>query len=845
MIARSLPTYPVPFIGRGEELKQIAALLSDPTCHLLTLVGPGGIGKTRLALEVARSMTLADGICFVDLQPVNASQVLITAIANALNILLSSPEDPRAQILSYLSTNKMLLLLDNFEQLLDGIDLLSDILRIAPDVKLLVTSREALNLQEEWLWHVGGLQVPDHDTIINIESYSAVQLFAECARRTRHTFQLSGQEKPVTRICQLVEGLPLALELAAGWTNVLSCAEIADEIQRELHFLTTNKRNALERHQSMQVVFDHSWRLLTQDERAVFARLSVFRGGFRREAAERVANASLVVLAGLVDKSFLWLSAAGRYEIHELTRQYGEERLETVPGEKQEAHFRHCAYYAGFLHQHQLTLRGPQQATALDEIGEELDNARVCWEWAVEHDLSHEIHQSMHSLYVFCHIRMQAAEGERLFDLAIKRFEQEDSAILAYLSLARIQLYWFNGKSIDHNQFLRAIRLARTFWIEDQIALPLRAYFWVRNDPKVKAHFDDRQYEQVCRDFLEIFRTHAQPWGAAYMLFCLGDISRWHGQLEEADSYFRQSMNDFLLMGDRWGSCWSSMGLAWVTEASEHYHEALYLWEQHQEVCAEVGDRGGVVYALANEARITGKLQDTHAAKFYICQAINAHLGSGSQFAHLDEVLRSLIAVFVSENKYERAAELSSFLRQQANSASAQDVREAAHQALASLARKLPPEVYRQALERGKTLHLRLILEQLFDEVAGYTPPAYSTLTGREHETAANQRQANRSLEEPPAEHRLELLREHRAGENNPSTQIKPSLADPLTPRELEILQHMSAGLTNREIAEHLVIGVGTVKKHISHIYGKLGTSDRIKAILQARALDLLPSSTP
>ncbi|MBC7809827.1 MAG: AAA family ATPase, partial [Burkholderiales bacterium] len=491
----NLPSQTMPFIGRGDEITAIAQRLTDHTCGLLTLVGPGGIGKTRLALEVANTIAetpiVVDGVHFVDLQPISSGDLLVVAMAHAVGVLLSGSEDPRSQLLSYLNGRKTLLLLDNFEQLLGNVDLLADILKIAPDIKLLVTSREALNIQEEWVWQVGGLQVPDHQHGQSIESYSAVQLFVERAHRTRKDFALTGQELPITRTCQLVEGMPLALELAASWTKALSCTEIADEIQRSLDFLTTNTRNMPERHRSMQAVFDHSWRLLTQAERESFPRLSVFRGGFRREAAKQVAGASLAILAGLVDKSFLRLSASGRYEVHELMRQYGDEHLNAVTDAKEDAQHCHCVYYASFLHQRQVTLRGPQQAFALDEIEDELDNVRLSWQWAVEHGMADAIHQSMHSFYVFCHIRAQAAEGERLFDLAFKRFEHEDSAMLAYIILARLILAWFNGRQGQANDYPKAIQLAYTYWFSDEIAILLRSS-WNIMQPTPSNPYEDQ-----------------------------------------------------------------------------------------------------------------------------------------------------------------------------------------------------------------------------------------------------------------------------------------------------------------------------------------------------------------
>lgn len=796
-----LPSYPTPFIGRDDDIAAIAQRLRDSHCRLLTLVGPGGIGKTRLAVEAARHLCdtdidaplFPDDICFVDLQPVNTGEVLITTISNALGLLLSGPQDPHDQLLNYLSTHQMLLLLDNFEQLLDEVGLLADILKIASGLKLLVTSREALNIQEEWLWQVEGLQVPDHQPGAGIESYSAVRLFAERARRTRQNFMLTGQETPVTRICQLVDGMPLALELAAGWTKALSCAEIAHEIQRGLNVLTTNLRNAPERHRSMQAVFDHSWHLLTEAERQVFPRLSVFRGGFRREAAEQVAGASLAVLAGLVDKSFLRLSAAGRYEIHELTRQYGEEYLDALPNAKNETLNHYCVYYAGFLHQREIALRGPAQAAALDEIEAELDNIRESWQWAVEHDMAHEIHQSMHSLFVFCHIRAKAVEGERLFDLAVKRFEHEDSATLAYLLLARTWLAWFNGRIIGVEEFPKAVRLAYATWTDDKIVMPLRSYVYLRHELALNNIFDIEQYEQICRDFLERFRARDQHWGVAWMLFCLGEIFLFNKKLDEAEQYFRESQHNFLQIADRWASCWSSMGLVLVLEMSERYREAQQLWQEHWGICSEVGDWGGTVHAPAEKARIAWKQKDYNAARFFIVQAIKSYLEAGSHLSCLDDVFRSLIRVFVSEDRHERAAELVSFLRQEADSALAPAIALEAHQMLASLAQQLSPDVYQQAVERGKGLHLRTILEQLHEELAGYAPPLPRTF-----------------------------------------------LPDSLTERELEVLRRLADGHSNRQIARDLFLTLNTVKSHVHHLFGKLGVASRTQAVARARELGLL-----
>ncbi|NIN64081.1 MAG: SARP family transcriptional regulator, partial [Anaerolineae bacterium] len=295
----NLPPAPTPFVGREEELAELAELLANPDCRLVTLFGPGGIGKTRLALQVAADQVgaFAHGVYFVPLASVSTPEFILPTMANVLNLYFDGKPDPEEQLLNYLRQKEMLLVLDNLEHILEGSALLAKVLWHAPGVVLLATSRERVNLQEEWVYEIEGLTYPKDQASEEIESYSAVELFVQAARRIQRKFTLVEQVHPsVIRICQMVEGMPLGVELAAAWVPVRSCEEIAGEIERNLDILSTSLRNVPKRHRSLRAAFDHSWNLLSEQEREVFRQLSVFRGGFQAAAAEKVAGAPLPVL---------------------------------------------------------------------------------------------------------------------------------------------------------------------------------------------------------------------------------------------------------------------------------------------------------------------------------------------------------------------------------------------------------------------------------------------------------------------------------------------------------------------------------------------------------------------
>lgn len=424
----NLPTPATPLIGREQELAEIQRLLLDPACRLLTLTGEGGAGKTRLALEAGRRCAsladapFGDGVCFTALAAVRAAEHILPSLAAATGFTFYGATDPARQVLAFLRDKQMLLILDNLEHLLAAAPLLAEMLAHAPGVKWLITSRQRLRLQSEWVFELQGLTYPVDAPALaeeNLEIYSAITLFIQAARRSDRAFRLTPHNRAaVLRICQLVQGLPLGIELAASWMRTLPPPDIAQEIERDLNFLALSAPDLPERHRSLRAVFDHSWELLSAEEQAALARLAIFRGGFRREAAAAVAEVTLPILTGLVEKSLIH-HRQGRYDFHELTRQYALAQLRADAQAESAARDRHSAYFFALLHARETHLRDGRQREALDELAAEIDNLRGAWEWTLAQKRLHHLRQAATSLMVYHELRNHFHEGEALFRRAL------------------------------------------------------------------------------------------------------------------------------------------------------------------------------------------------------------------------------------------------------------------------------------------------------------------------------------------------------------------------------------------------------------------------------------------
>ncbi|MBN2007114.1 MAG: NACHT domain-containing protein [Anaerolineae bacterium] len=402
-----LPARLTPFLGREAERAAIAFLLcSTPTCRLVTLVGPGGIGKTRLALQVAEELAsgcshgtvFPHGVAFVGLDSVDFPEYLVPTILESLPFAPRHEEPTLDALLTYLRDKSLLLLLDSFDNLLGHTDMLVSILQTAPQVKLLVTSQEPLYLQGEWLVKVTGIEYPSENAK-HVQDYHAVQLFLQAARRVSPDFAPAVEDWPwIGRICRLVDGMPLGIELAATWTRMLSCREIALRIEDNLEFLSTSLRNVPPRHRSLRAVFEHTWSLLSPEERRVFQQISVFVGGFCEEAATQVVRAPLTVLLSLVDRGLLHRQASGRYNRHPLLWGYAAEKLAADPLSQNIVRDRHSAYYTAFLKE-KLSQLGYNPTATLAIIEADIENIRAALQWSIRHPQSTEADQTLEQLY--------------------------------------------------------------------------------------------------------------------------------------------------------------------------------------------------------------------------------------------------------------------------------------------------------------------------------------------------------------------------------------------------------------------------------------------------------------
>ena len=601
----NLPHPTTSFVGRQTELDMIFDRLSQPDCRLVNIVGPGGMGKTRLALQAARLLAqqtrpaFGDGVFMASLATVPTIEQMPLALAGAVGLPLSGAKTAFDQLVRYLHSKKLLLLLDNFEHLVEGAPLLADLLQAVSQVKVLVTSRIRLNLYEEWLIDLAGLDAPDPAIpLAQALNYNAVQLFLQRARQTKPNFSLTATNgAAVGRICQTLEGMPLAIELAAAWVRSHPCQDIAHQIQHNLDFLSTSLRNIPERQRSLRAAFEHSWQLLDLPEQTAFARLSVFRGGFTAEAAWVVAHVSAQTLASLVAKSLLQQNRGSRYDVHELLRQFGAEKL---AGDSTCA-AAHADYFAGVLQQQELAFINGD-AAAHDRVAVEMDNIRTAWQWAATNPDGGVLDRLLGTLAAWCEVQGWFQEGRTWLTEAIAAVEpastEDEVLLLGRLEEALARFHDHLGQyEAAQTHAERSLDCFRHAEAPAAIAGAQAVLGFA-----LSALGDNLTAQTMLQDSLQLFEQLDHQRGQAEVFYYLSFIATGLGDTIQGLMCVEKSLALYQALGDERNTARGLFLLGNYQIGAGQFAQALAYYERSKALHQQLGHRVGVADCLKNEA---------------------------------------------------------------------------------------------------------------------------------------------------------------------------------------------------------------------------------------------------
>jgi|GEM_PF-1229014 len=569
-IKNNLPPQDTPFVGREAEIEELVNLLNNPDIRLMTILAPGGMGKTRTAIEVASHFTqpdtatdsiqFSDGVYFVDLAPLTSADGIVSAIATAINLNVEQSNlTQKQEVFAFLQAKQILLVFDNFEHVLDGASIITELQHSAPAVQFIVTSRQRLGLGTETVFHLSGLDFPNWETPEDALNYAAVKLFMNSASRAQPSFELTVDNLDyVARICRLVQGMPLGIVLSAAWLAMLTPAEIADELEQSIDILSDEQGEHPERQQSIRAVMEYSWQMMSVSEQAVFMKLSVFRGGFDREAAQAVADANLRVLMSLVNKSLLKRERdSGRYMIHELLRQYAEEQLSTS-GQMSDTRTAHAEHYSHFVDKQVPRLKGEAQLEAIHQIETDYDNCYAGWMWAVKQKNADIIDRMIEGLYLYYMLYIRLEAGFALFSKA------------------------------------------RDVWDATQPDTPLIAG---RLNLRLTGAHDHSDRPQAERS-LEIAEQHGNT---AEIAFCKGEVGRKWGhanastveEREHGVSMMQESLEMFHALGDRYYEAIVLDDIGWAQEYLGGFNARQPYAAESIEIRKASGDMLGYAYALS------------------------------------------------------------------------------------------------------------------------------------------------------------------------------------------------------------------------------------------------------
>jgi|GEM_PF-3036916 len=672
---RRLSRIPKPvtaFIGREKEISDYSRLLFDPSCRLLTLSGFGGSGKTRLAMELARIASEEKGeqVIFVSLAPIRTALDILFAVADALTLSYTHPgvqtkstplpteELLFTSLIQYLHTRRMIIILDNFEHLLEHGNIITSILTSCPEITIVITSREPTGISGEWIREISGLSCPSGiQGTDDPFAFDSMQLFRELALRIRPDFKPDDSEiEAMLKICRLVDGLPLGIELAVPWLHTMTCTQMAREVESNIDFLEKHYTNLSERHRSIRAIFEQTWSILEPEARSCFRKLSIFRGGFSAEAAQIVAGAPRRALTSLAQRSLIHFNERNRFEILEVIRQFALERLRSVPRESDVIADRHARYYLRIVTESQSSLKGSEQIQALNRIQVDLDNIRTAWKRGVQRGMTEDIDNAAFSLFLFYDIGSRFAEGAAMFAEAITALpidhEDDSGPLMSILHAAHAWFTRYSDIAASEREFKDSIEVLS----ESQD--PARtAFVLVLSTLHTESVPEDERVHRL-EEGLEKYSSIGDAWGEALAKEGLA-FTHAHSDPHAAQSFASESLAIRQSIRDTWGISLSRYTYGYVLEFLGNNDTAREQYEESARIRRKLDqDKDGQMGCLLSIARIDYKNGSYNQCEQGLLTVKQTGLENGL-YLRVAQSLSGLITLALIRDNPERAWDLS------------------------------------------------------------------------------------------------------------------------------------------------------------------------------------------